>query len=77
MTGAPDWQGALGRVSGATPFTLDGRVATVLGPIVESHGPQAAVGEVCRLRMNSGVSALPVSAGAFVAGQWLGKAPSS
>ena len=54
MSGAPNWQGALGRVSGATPFTVDGRVSKVLGPIIESHGPQAAVGEVCRLRMPDG-----------------------
>lgn len=54
MSSAPNWQGALGRVSGATPFTVDGRVSKVLGPIIESHGPQAAVGEVCRLRMPDG-----------------------
>ncbi|MFA9461509.1 FliI/YscN family ATPase [Thiohalorhabdus methylotrophus] len=47
----PDWEGALDRARHTPLWRVDGRVSKVIGPIVESRGPQARVGELCRIRM--------------------------
>ena len=52
MSGSdPDWQGALAAARGAPLWRRDGRVSRVVGPILESQGPQARVGELCRIRV--------------------------
>ncbi|MEF8982873.1 FliI/YscN family ATPase [Thiohalorhabdus sp.] len=48
---APDWDGALEGARSAPLWRVDGRVVKVVGPVVESQGPQARVGELCRIRM--------------------------
>jgi len=47
----PDWDAALEAGRSAPLWRVDGRVAKVVGPVVESQGPQARVGELCRIRM--------------------------
>jgi FliI/YscN family ATPase len=47
----PNWEQAQARARGANLWRVDGRVAKVVGPIVESQGPEARVGELCRIRM--------------------------
>ena len=47
----PDWGTAQQRARQAPLWRVDGRVSKVVGPVVESQGPQARVGEMCHIRM--------------------------
>lgn len=44
----------LDRVAGLDPVRKEGKVAQVVGLVVESFGPQASLGELCRLSMGMG-----------------------
>jgi len=48
-TGAGTLASALGRVKGARAAEMRGRVVQLIGLVVESEGPLAALGEVCRI----------------------------
>ncbi|MBO9540982.1 flagellar protein export ATPase FliI [bacterium] len=45
--------GALSRVEGADPIRVEGKVAQVIGLVIESFGPQASLGELCRISLGS------------------------
>lgn len=51
IAGAPriDVAGHLERLSAFDPVRYEGKVAQVVGLIIESHGPPAKVGEICRI----------------------------
>jgi flagellum-specific ATP synthase len=47
---------ALGRVKGARAAELRGRVVQLIGLVIESEGPLASVGEVCRIESDRGAT---------------------
>ena len=49
QTASPHLQSALERVKQARPAETRGRVVQLIGLVVESEGPLAAIGEVCRI----------------------------
>lgn len=44
----------LDRVAGLDPVRKEGKVAQVVGLVVESFGPQASLGELCRITLGNG-----------------------
>src|ERR1035437_6239608 len=49
QTASPNLQSALERVKQARPTETRGRVVQLIGLVVESEGPLASLGEVCRI----------------------------
>ena len=47
-------RGALARVRSLSPYEARGRVVQLIGLVIESQGPVAAVGEVCRIHATHG-----------------------
>jgi flagellum-specific ATP synthase len=60
----------IARVAGIEPAPVIGKVARVVGLLIESNGPAASVGEICEVRTGRG-AALPVEVVGFRDGRLL------
>lgn len=47
------FEAALSRAAGADPIRVEGKVAQVIGLVIESFGPRASLGELCRISLGA------------------------